>query len=303
MRLQTQLAPIAGGGTAVALGYFDGVHLGHRAVLRATCEAARAQGLRAAVFTFSLPHGGAGKDKAILSQTEKTRRVEQLGIKEYFSPPFDSFRGFSPEEFVQRILVECLDARWVFCGENFTFGKNKSGDTSLLMQLCARAGITARLVPPLCIDGAPASSSRVRAYLSAGEVERANTLLGEPYEVDCPVVHGQRLGRTLGFPTINQTYGEEMLIPKNGVYITQVLVQGAWLPSVTGLGTRPTVGGTDVTCETFIPDFSDDLYGDTVRVRFRHYLKPTVRFDNLDALRAYIDSAAQAAREYFKEKV
>lgn len=285
-------------GTAVALGYFDGVHLGHREVLAATVYAARKKGLAAALFTFSLPQGGAGKGRAILSESEKRRRVAGMGIERYLCPVFSAFCALSPEQFVEDILVRCFDARQVFCGDNFTFGVHKSGNVALLQTLCVARGIALHIVPMAQYEDAIVSSTRVRRCLAEGEMACANALLGEPYLLDLPVRHGKKIGTTLGFPTLNQVYPPQMLVPKSGVYLTRTFVGDTWRPSATGLGTRPTVGGGDVTCETFIPAFSGTLYGEAIPVQFLQYYKPTVKFDTLEQLRAYIGDAAEAALRY-----
>ena len=303
MQCSDTLAPIPyGNGTAVALGYFDGVHLGHQNVLNAAQRAAARQQLSDAVFTFRLPPNSAAKGRAILTQTEKQRRMAARGVQHYFCPPFESFCAFTPQAFVEEVLLRCLGAKHVFCGDNFTFGAHKSGNVDTLKTLCAAHGIGVHIVPMAEYDGALVSSSRIRACLEQGDLHAANAMLSDPYCLDMPVQHGKSFGRTLGFPTINQSYPPQMLVPKSGVYITETCVDGTWLPSATGLGTRPTVSGEGVTCETFIVDYTGNLYGDTVRVRFHSYLKPTVKFDTVDALKAYIDSAADAARTYFAQK-
>lgn len=285
-------------GSCVALGYFDGVHLGHRLVLARAVQAARTRGCTAAVFTFLPPANRPVKGKSILTPEEKLRRMAGLGIEAVLCPPFEAFRALSPEEFVEKVLVECFDAKAVFCGENFFFGRGRAGNAETLRRLCAARGIMAETLPLMESGGAPVSSSRIRALLAEGDIPAANALLGEAYCIDLPVRHGRRLGRTLGFPTINQVYPEGMLLPREGVYITRVLLDGRWLPGATGLGTRPSVegGGTGVTCETFIPDFAGELYGDAVRVRFCEFLWPTQKYGSLEALAAMVNRAADAAR-------
>lgn len=288
------------GDSAVALGYFDGVHIGHRAVLRAAVDAASRGGLTPAAFTFTLAHGGAGKGKAILTAREKLRRMEACGIETALCPPFEEFCMLSPEQFVDEVLVRALRAKQVFSGDDFTFGTHKSGNAALLRELCARRGVAAHIVPTCIEQGAPVSSTRIRRHLEAGEMERANELLGEAYAVTLPVRRGRGLGHTLGFPTINQTFPEEMTVPRLGVYVSETFLGGAWRPSVTGLGARPTVSDAgDVTCETFIPDFSGDVYGDTVQVRLRHYLWETKKYPSLDALADMVRRAAAEAARYF----
>lgn len=285
------------GPAAVALGYFDGVHLGHRAVLGRAIAAARAEGLCPAAFTFTLPHGGAGKGKAILAPEEKLRRMGQMGVQAILCPPFEQFSALSPEAFVDEFLVGRLAARQVFCGGDFTFGVHKAGDAALLAKLCGARGIGTHVVPTCLYEGAPVSSTRIRAALTAGDIPLAEALLGQPYEIAFPVRHGRGLGRTLGFPTINQVYPADMLVPKSGVYVTRVWLEGAWRPAATGLGSRPTVDDSGlVTCETFIPDFAGDVYGDQIPVRFVRYLWGTQKYDTLDELTAMVRRAADEAR-------
>ena len=255
MHCYDTLATIEGGtGACVALGYFDGVHLGHRRVLARTVEAARERGCTSAVFTFAPPLDRAVKGRAILTPEEKARRIAAMGVEHYVRPPFEEFCTLSPEAFVHDVLAVRFGAKAVFCGDNFTFGSRKAGNVDMLRRLCAAAGISVEIVPMVQREGAPVSSSRIRACLEAGDVETAGAMLGEPYCIDLPVRHGKRLGTALGFPTINQIYPDWMLLPRQGVYVTRVLLDGVWRPSATGLGTRPTVNGDGVTCETFIPD-------------------------------------------------
>ncbi len=272
------------GSSCAALGYFDGVHIGHRAVLEGAVARAREAGRAAAVFTFTPPADRAVKGRAILTPTEKRRRLEALGFDVCLCPPFADFCELSPERFAREVLRGALRAEAVFCGENFTFGKGRAGSVDSLRGLCAELGMALRALPLTEWDGAPVSSTRIRAALEAGDIPAVNAMLGEPYAVDLPVRHGKRLGSALGFPTINQIYPADMLLPRQGVYATAVYQNGAWLPAATGLGTRPTVGGEGITCETFIPGFSGDVYGERVVVRFVKYLWPTQKFDSLDAL-------------------
>ncbi|MEG1639890.1 MAG: riboflavin biosynthesis protein RibF [Ruthenibacterium sp.] len=301
MKSYETLTPLAAQNkTAVALGYFDGVHLGHRAVLCAAVKAAKTQGIASAAFTFALPETGGFKGKRILSADEKHRRIESLGIEHYIRPPFAAFCALSPEAFVRDLLQNTFGAKLVFCGADFTFGKDKAGDTALLKTLCAAADIGVCIVDTAQYQGEVISSTRIRTALAAGEIAAVNAMLGEDYCIDFPVRHGKAFGRTIGLPTLNQIYPTGMQIPKSGVYITQVQrADGSVYAGATGLGTRPTVDGEDITCETFLPDFSGDLYGERVRTRFCTYLKPTVKFSDKEQLKAYIQGAANAARAYF----
>lgn len=293
-----------GAGSAVALGYFDGVHLGHRAVLSEAVSCARSRGLTAAAFTFSLPVSGGFKGRRILTGEEKRRRIASLGVELYLCPPFEQFRVLSPRQFVDEVLQRDLGARAVFCGDNFTFGKDKAGNVEVLRRLCAERSIEVHVVPMAQYQGQTVSSTRIRACLSQGEMEPVNDMLGQPYSLRRSVQRGQGLGHTLGFPTINLTYPEGLLIPRSGVYVTQVtLSDGTRHPGATGLGSRPTVSDEDkITCETFLPGFSGDIYGDEVTVSFYKYLWPTEKFESVNDLAAMVRRAARASLDYFQKQ-
>lgn len=302
MQYLNTLAPLAHGrGTAVALGFFDGVHTGHRAVIGAAAQYAAAHGLAPAVFTFALPAGSAIKGGRIFSQAEKHRRIGQLGIQWVLEPPFEQFRALSPEQFVTQVLLGLYHAKAVFCGQNFTFGKNKAGNVALLRRLCGAAGVTVCTLPTALHEGAPVSSTRIRTALAGGDLPGANAMLGQPYRIDFAVRRGHGLGRTLGFPTINQVFPAGFQMPRYGIYITRVCIEGAWYPGATGLGTRPTVNttGEGPTCETFIQNFCGDAYGENPVLEFCQYLCPSRRFDSLEGLRACVQDAAAQARQYF----
>ncbi len=287
--------------SSIALGYFDGIHMGHRAVIQSAVKFAEQNQLQPAVFTFELPVQNTLKGKQLLSWGEKKRRLEHLGVEYCFKPPFCQIQQMEPKQFVQEYLKEVCGARAVFCGENFTFGKEKSGSITQLRELCDANGIYLQVVPMAQAEGQTVSSSRIRSLLLEGDVETANRLLKEPYCIDFPVQHGAGNGNVWGFPTINQIFPQGALIPKEGVYITCAeLPDGTRLAGATGLGTRPTVSGKGVTCETFFPNYHGDLYGQTVRLEFCKYLKPVVKFDSIDRLKEYVFDAAQAALDYFR---
>lgn len=306
MRILKELKPIqAPAGSAVALGFFDGVHLGHRAVLGAAVEYAAAHGLTPAAFTFSLPAGNTLKGGRILSLEEKQHRVAKTGIEEYMEPPFETFCAFSPEAFVETILEGCFAAKAVFCGDNFTFGARAAGNVENLRVLCAARGIEVHVVDMAQYEERNVSSTRIRAALEEGRVEDANAMLGSPYAVDWPVVHGKGVGTSkLGAPTINQNYPKGALQPCCGVYITRILLNGRWYPGATGIGPRPTVEqkGAAVTCETYVKGFCGDVYGQRPRLEFYKYLCPVKRFDSLQELTALIYGAAEKSRAFLEEQ-
>lgn len=307
MQIYQSLTPIcAPYGSAVALGYFDGVHCGHRAVLGETVDCARANGLTAAAFTFELPAGSTLKGGRILSLAQKHARVASLGIEQYQEAPFEAFRSLTPEDFVQKVLVDCFRARELFCGDNFTFGARAAGNVERLRALCAPLGIGVHIVPMAQYGGQTVSSTRIRAALEEGRIADANAMLGAPYAIDWPVVHGKGIGSgKLGTPTLNQNYPTAALQPCAGVYLTRIYLDGQWMPAATGIGKRPTVdtsADAAVTCETFVPDFSGDVYGQQPVLEFHKYYCPVRKFNSLDELAALIHRAADDSKAYFAEK-
>lgn len=288
--------------SCVVPGNLDGVHRGHRALIDAAMAYARPRGLRVVALTFE-PHPAqlfAGA-RAPASLTTSSRRVELLrgaGCDEVHVATFDAaFAAQSPESFVDEVLVRTLHARAVVLGPDFRFGVKRAGDVALLERLGRARDFDVVPLAPLCEDGAPISSSRVRAAVSDGDVQRAAALLGRVHDVDGEVVRGDQRGRTLGFPTANLR-ASGALLPADGVY--SVVVRRLGLPSapvlggVANLGVRPTVGaGRSVEVHLF--DWSGDLYGAPLRVGFVARLREERRFEGLDALAAQIvEDVAQA---------
>jgi len=288
--------------TAVALGYFDGVHIAHQALIAQMCDYAAANNLEKAVFTFtkSVPLGHKGKD--ILTKSCKLEVMRNLGIDLYYSPDFLDFSSLTPEEFVKNILIDSMGAKAVFCGENFFFGKNRRGNVQVLEQLCEKYNIAFVQAETVCLDGEVVSSTAIRDALAGGDMEKAGRMLGRPYGVNFEVVHGKKIGRTIGTPTINQLYPQTMCSPKPGVYITCATVDGKKYPSATGLTNRPTVNGSGYTCETFILGFEGDLYNQNVQVDFHAFLFEARKFDSLQQLGDMIYSSAVKAKEYLEAK-
>ena len=251
-------------------------------------------------FTKNVKLGHKGKD--ILSITQKIDIMEKMGVELFYSPDFIEFAGYTPEEFVEDILINSMGAKAVFCGENFFFGKNRSGHVAVLKELCAQKGVEVFIVPTVELDGLTVSSSEIRKALAEGNIPLANRMLGRPYTIDFRVVHGKKLGRKMGTPTINQIYPDSMCTPKEGVYITATVVDGKSYPSATGYGDRPTVNGTYQSCETTIADFNGDLYEENVRVEFYKYLFPTQRFENISQLAEMIENALRESRVHAEER-
>lgn len=287
-------------GCAVAMGFFDGLHIGHQAVIGAAVNWAKKNNADSGVFTFHLPRINGLKGSRLLPTEEKHEIIEKMGVNYYVAPDFEEVKALTPEEFFS-VLVDKLHVRALSCGENFTFGAKAAGNVEMLKELCQKQGVELIVVPLTQFTEKTVSSTRIRTALAGGDLPAVNDMLGRPYAIQFPVQHGAGLGRTFGCPTINQVFPEGYQLPKTGIYITKTLVNGKWYPSATGLGSRPTVNSDEnkITCETFIPDFDGDLYGTNPRVEFYAYLAPSRRFESLDALKACIDDAAQQAKAYF----
>ena len=283
--------------TAVALGLFDGVHRGHQAVIRAAADCAPE--LMPAVFTFRFDTRAVVTKKqfgTLLRPELKAKKLEENGIRFMLEPPFSTIMKMEPESFIQGILFNFMHAKAVFCGADFRFGKNAAGDTRLLRSACQKNSVRFEIVRPVLDDGVPVSSTRIRAALREGDVPLANRLLGSPYMTCGTVVHGRHMGHSLGFPTINQLFSPEDLIPRFGVYATIVEVDGKEYVGATDIGVKPTVGdGYAPAAETFILDFDGDLYGRNIVIRYYAFLRGEKRFDSLEELtKTVLDNAKQA---------
>ncbi len=272
---------------AIALGFFDGVHLGHRAVIQAAVEAGKKGGLDSRVFTFD-PAGDkpASKNALTLLQTEeqKDRVLEAMGADEVVCPLFSSFKDLSPEDFFYHLLVDILRAKVLTCGENYHFGHFAAAGVPQLQEMCRQAGVRLVVVPPVMMDGEMVSSTRIRQALRDGKVELANRMLGAPFTLEAPVVHGKQWGRTVACPTVNQSFPDGFTVPRYGVYASEVTVEGRKYRGVTNVGVKPTMKDHNLTCETYLLDFSGDLYGKTIGVSLIHFLRPETRFSSASQL-------------------
>lgn len=299
MRLQVfhDLKQIAPSESAVAMGVFDGIHLGHQRVI--SCVTLTASKLVPTVFTFDASPQEMLKGDGDLSLTateSKLRVFENLGVRRVYMPRFEEVRSLTPREFVEDILHGVMRAREVSCGFNFHFGRGGKAGSEELKELCAEFGIEVAVVPALTVGGEPVSSTRIRKALHEGDTTEAARLLGRFYSVDFPVAHGRQLGRKLGAPTINQPFPPGFLCPRFGVYASVVTVGGKRYAGVTNIGVRPTVGSDGALAETMIDSFSGDLYGRRVPVELICFLRPEQKFDDLDQLRQAILQDAETAR-------
>ena len=290
----------------IALGFFDGVHLGHAALLRRTVEEAERRGVTPAVFTFAQPPKEVvtGIPCPLIGSTDDRKGLlERLfGIRDVIMVPFDhEMMTTSWEDFVTKILIERYHAVHLVAGHDHRFGHKNQGSPELLMAKCAELGLGCDIIPKVEVDGITVSSTYIRTLVGMGQMERAAKFLGHPHTLTQTVRHGRRIGHTIGVPTINLVMAPHVLVPSHGVYVTRVyLPDGRDYAAVTNVGTRPTVNnGADITVEPWLLDFDGDLYGQTVRVEFHKRLRDEIRFDSLDALRDQIQKDAQTTRDYF----
>ncbi|MCX7354544.1 MAG: bifunctional riboflavin kinase/FAD synthetase [Alphaproteobacteria bacterium] len=297
--------------TVAAFGNFDGVHLGHRAVIEAAKRRAAELDRPLAVLTLE-PHPRAyfQPDKAPFRLTPfraKARLLEELGVEQLFVLAFDrSLAALSAEDFITRVLVEGMDIRHAVVGYDFAFGHKRRGDVELLGRVGAHLGFGTESVGPIMAeDGVVYSSSRIRDHLVKGEPRQAAALLGREWEIEGHVDTGRRLGNTIGFPTANLAL-EEYLRPAYGVYAVRCGVEGGgatrWFDGAANFGKRPTVDGHTELLEAHLFDFTGDLYGRSLRVAFVERLRAEKKFDGLDALKAQIAEDCRAARALLAER-
>lgn len=279
--------------TAVALGMFDGLHIGHMSVFNALVKQLRGTGatesLSVCVFTFSTDNErpDAKTYGRILSERSRDEILAGLGVEYVFEPEFSDFRDMSPEEFVKDFLVGYLNAKLVFCGEDFRFGKNAAASAEDLKKLLPH-GAKAEIVPLVSDEFGTVSTTRIRELVRAGDMRNAAKLLGRPFSIDFTVEHGRRLGRELGVPTINQALPDNFVRPRFGVYASVSLIGGERYASVTNVGVKPTVGSSHVLAETYIEGFSGDLYGQNIPVELVEFIRGEQKFESVDALFAQI---------------
>ncbi len=305
--------------TAIALGNFDGVHRGHQELIRRAVAAGREKNLASAVFTFSNHPRNllAGEDvvKNILYPEEKQRIIEDLGVDILFDIPFTwDICAMEPLSYIEELLFGAFRAQEIFCGFNYTFGYKAGGDVRLLKKEGAARGREVHVLDPVRVNGRIVSSTLIRECIEVGNIEACDAFLGRPYSLNGTVVHGNEIGRTIGFPTCNLLVDETMVTPPNGVYVTNCLVEEladpqeaeqtgypfVWrrYPAVTNIGVKPTIGTYAKNVETHIFDFDRDMYGQDIRVEFLKMTRPETRFDGLEALQAQIARDCANARAY-----
>ena len=293
--------------TVLTLGVFDGLHLGHQRIMETVAERARAVGAHATAITFD-PHPRAvlhPESAPPLLQTldQRLANLEVLGIEQAIVVPFTrEFAGIDAEEFLKEIVHDRLQAKEVYLGKGFAFGKNRGGNIDLLRKMSAELGFFADEVPEVCLRGKRISSSKIRHLLAEGRVNLVRRMLGRPYGVEGVIIRGNRRGHTIGFPTANLK-PHNRVVPKFGVYATATLLDGVWRRSITNIGVRPTFENeAEPSIETYIFDFDGDLYGDVLRVRFLHRIRDERKFSGVEELTAQIERDTDTAMNYFSRK-
>ena len=289
----------------LTLGVFDGLHLGHQKIMATVVEQAVAINAVPTAITFD-PHPRAvlqPENAPPLLQTldQRLNALEVLGIEQTIIIRFNrDFASNSAEEFLRDIVFERLQAREIYLGKGFAFGRNRSGNIDLLRKLSAELGFFADEVDEVTLRGNRISSSRIRQLLSEGKVNLARAMLGRPYGVEGRVVRGNQRGRTIGFPTANlQTVNR--VVPRSGVYVTATLIENAWRRSITNVGVRPTFENqAEPTIETYVIDWEGDLYGDVSRVRFLHRIRDERKFGGIEELKTQIARDLKKAARYFE---
>jgi riboflavin kinase / FMN adenylyltransferase len=291
--------------SVLTLGVFDGLHLGHQLIMKTVVERARTINAVPTVITFE-PHPRAvlhPESAPPLLQTfdQKIEALGVLGIEQTIVIRFDqAFSQIRAEDFLRDVVVERLQAAEVYLGRGFFFGHNREGNIDLLRQVSDQLGFLADEVPEVRLRGRRIGSTRIRELLADGRVNLARRMLGCPYGVEGPVVRGAERGAQLGFPTAN-IHPHNRVIPRSGVYITATLIEGQWRRGVTNIGTRPTFAdGRGISVETHIMNWTGDLYGDVVRVRFLRRLRDEKKFGSIDELKQQIEQDVSRAESYFE---
>jgi riboflavin kinase/FMN adenylyltransferase len=290
--------------TSVAIGNFDGVHLGHKKILKVLTDEAEYKDLLPIVLTFS-PHPkkvvGKGKIHMLQSMNQRLKEINRFPIHAVLILNFDrKLASRTASDFIENIVLNPLKAQEIIVGENFCFGRNREGCIDSLIQLAQKLGFRVRSIPPVSVGGVVVSSSNIRKLLWEGEVEKSATLLGRFYEIEGAVIKGKSRGKRLGFPTANiQTSNE---ITPGGVFLSEVNLDGKNYPSITNIGIRPTFHHKEMNIETYILNFDANLYGKKIRICFLKRIRDEINFDTPEALTKQIQKDIQVAEAFFSSR-
>ncbi len=277
------------GESAVAIGKFDGIHIGHKKLLQEIL-AQKQRGLKACVFTFDPPPAvlfGYSDGKELTTREEKRMLFEQMGVDILIEYPLTrESAAIEPEEFVKDVLVGQMNTRFIAAGTDLSFGNKGRGNAELLYRMAPELQMEVRTIDKVCVEDVEVSSTRVRKLVEDGKMQEVKTLLGEPYTIAGQVLHGNKIGRTIGFPTVNLLPEKEKLLPPNGVYHSKVLVRGKWYQAITNIGCKPTVSKEPIIgVESYLYDFSQEIYDEKIIVALYEFARPERRFDSLEQLK------------------
>lgn len=292
---------------AIALGFFDGVHLGHAALLNKTKQRAKENNLTPSVMSFDVHPDTVvfGKEVPLIGNTESRREIINrcFGIKDVIFIHFSNYVKDMPYEQFLDDLVEEMDCGWIVCGYDFTFGKKGEGNAEKLSKYCENHGIGCDIIPQVTLDGQVVSSTYIRELISSGQMEEANRFLGHPHCISDTIHSGYHIGRKMNAPTINMYISPSVIYPKFGVYATRAVIDDSEVyDAVTNVGVRPTFGDENtVTVETHLLDYSGNLYGKPARIDFYKFMRPEMKFDNIESLEEQIKNDSNNTKKYLQE--
>lgn len=290
--------------TVITLGKFDGLHRGHELLMDRIKEQAGTYGYKTIVFTFDIPpkKGVAGENAKVLTTNEEKRYIfEETGIDYLIECPFTrEVMCMEPESFI-RWITEALSVKCIVVGKDFHFGHNRTGNYKLLEACADKYGYKTCVLDKMQENGRDISSTYVREEIEKGNIQKANHLLGYEFFVKSRVVHGNKIGRTIGIPTINMILPEEKLLPPFGVYVTKVLIEERWYMGVSNVGRKPTISDHNpVGVETYIIDFCQDVYDKVLTVQFLEFLRPEMKFASIEKLKEQMNSDIAKTKNYYK---
>ncbi len=283
---------------AAALGYFDGLHLGHQKIISQT----KVAGYKRGVITFKNQPAvfitQSKKPSRLLSTEDKISMLEELGTEYLFLFEFtENVKNMSKDDFI-KIFLKKFNVRYAVAGFNFNFGRNKEGDINYFKKACKAEGIIPKVIAPVKYRGNVISSTLIRQSLYKGEVSAAAKMLGRPFYLKGKVIRGKKLGRLIGFPTANIEVADDIIVPKWGVYETNVVFNGQNFKSITNVGNNPTIHGDHLRIETNILDFDKDIYGQEIKIEFIHHIRDEKKFDDIMQLMKQIQSDIKAIKRH-----
>lgn len=275
--------------SVITIGNFDGLHKGHQVLIRETVDYAKKNNIQSIVFTFEnhpanyfIPNSV----KNIISEKQKLAILKNMGVDMVISIPFDDYMTkITPNEFVRDILVNKLNIEKLIIGHDFTFARNKEGNTESLQLLSYKYKFNLQVVSPIRINGIRVSSTKIRSLILEGSLDKVRQYLGYNYQLQGRVIHSKKLGRTIGFPTANLESDNNMVIPKNGIYATKVYVEDKVYFGATNVGYNPTVNGKSLSIETNILEFDEDIYGKNIKIEFLERIRDEKKFSSLEELK------------------